>query len=213
LRTNVVLIDFENVQVKSLALLAGDHFRVLLFIGPNQTKLPTDLALAMQDFGARAQYVKLARAGANALDFHVAYYIGRLTAAEPDAYYHVISKDTGFDALIEHLKERKVLAARSESIETMPCFRNPAAGNGLAARAPSEPTVAAANGLGALVKVVVDDLVKRKASRPRKPATLRSTIRARLGKDSETVEDVIEALRREGLLVLDGDKVTYHLPH
>jgi hypothetical protein len=46
MKKNYVLIDLENVQVKSLALLVADHSRVHLFPGPNYTRLPTHLASA-----------------------------------------------------------------------------------------------------------------------------------------------------------------------
>jgi hypothetical protein len=201
MRKNHVLIDFESVQVKSLALLAGDQFRVHLFLGPNHTRLNTPLVLAMHALGERARYVELEAAGPNALDFHIAYYLGSLAAADPDGFFHVISKDTGFDPLIKHLKTRKILAARSESIEEMPCFRP-------AATAPSP-----ANGLDGLVKVAVEDLIKRKAARPRKVATLRSTVAARLGKEADAYLDaVLDALVRAGHVAIEGEKVTYHLP-
>jgi hypothetical protein len=208
LRTNVVLIDFENVQVKSLARLTGEHFRVLLFVGPNQAKIPTDLAMAMQNFGARAQYVKVAKSGTNALDFHVSYYIGRLAAADPDGFYHLISKDTGFDSLIEHLNDQKILAARSESIEAMPSFRA-AGGNGQEA---PKPAPAEADGLGSLLKVAVEDLVKRKAAKPRKLSTLRNTVQACLGNNAGHADAVIAEMLRAGWVSAAADGVTYHLP-
>ena len=40
MRTNYVLIDFENVQPESLVGLQQDHFKVLVFVGANQTKVP-----------------------------------------------------------------------------------------------------------------------------------------------------------------------------
>jgi hypothetical protein len=208
LRTNVVLIDFENVQVKSLERLTGEHFRVLLFVGPSQTRIPTDLAMTMQNFGARAQYVKVARPGTNALDFHVVYYLGRLAAADPDGFYHLISKDTGFDSLIEHLNAQRILAARSESIEAMPCFRA-AGGNGQAA---PKPAPAEADALGSLLKVAVEDLVKRKAARPRKLATLRNTVQACLGQNANHADAVIAELLRAGWVSAGSDGVTYNLP-
>ncbi|MDG3064493.1 hypothetical protein ACFQ4M_00910 [Thauera mechernichensis] len=59
MRTNHVLIDFENVHVKSLDLLDGEHYRVIVFLGPKNTKLPVELVIAMQKFGARGEYVML----------------------------------------------------------------------------------------------------------------------------------------------------------
>ena len=49
MRTNYVLIDYENVQPKNLSLLAGEHFRVKIFVGQSQIKIPLELASAMQD--------------------------------------------------------------------------------------------------------------------------------------------------------------------
>ena len=56
-------------------------------------------------------------------DFHIAYYIGRLAAETPDAFFHVISKDTGFDPLIKHLKTQKILCQRSKSIAEIPLVK------------------------------------------------------------------------------------------
>jgi hypothetical protein len=124
-KTNYVLIDFENVQVKSLALLKGDNFYVRVFLGPANLKLPVDLVLAMQGMGTRAMYITLETPGKNALDFHIAYYLGIMTKDDPAGFFHVISKDGGFDPLIHHLKGKKILAARSAAIEEMPCFTDP----------------------------------------------------------------------------------------
>ncbi|MDE2614410.1 MAG: hypothetical protein KGL78_13280, partial [Burkholderiales bacterium] len=100
MRTNYVLVDLENVQPDSLDALAQDHFKILLFVGANQTKLPFDLVASMQRLGPHAEYIKISGNGSNALDFHIAYTVGRIAAAEPTAYFHVVSKDTGFDPLI-----------------------------------------------------------------------------------------------------------------
>jgi hypothetical protein len=215
MKTNYVLIDYENVQVKSLALLAGEHFRVRLFLGVNDTRLPSDLVLAMHALGDRASYVKLDAGGANALDFLIAYTLGRLAAAEPEAFFHVISKDRGFDPLIRHLRAAKIFAARSESIEAMPCFRPAAEAGSAGIRSmPEGPAKPDGSGLDALVQTALEDLVKRKTSRPRKSATLRSTVQARLGKDAaDQVDAVIAALVRAGHVCIEADKVTYRLPH
>lgn len=76
MRTNYVLIDYENVQVNSLELLQPPHFKVKVFLGPNNTRLPVELALGIQRLGDRAGYIQLGTPGQNALDFHIAFYLG-----------------------------------------------------------------------------------------------------------------------------------------
>lgn len=214
MRTNHVLIDFENVHVKSLDLLKGEHFRVIVFLGPKNTKLPVDLVLAMQAFGTRGEYVMLESPGANALDFHVAFHLGRLAAEDPSGFFHLISKDTGFDSLIQHLKARKVFSARSPSIEEMPCFR--------AGGAPAPLTVAAqaqrdehratdAGKFDALCTMAIAQLIAMKRARPGKLTTLHSTIQAKLGKDvsGSTVDLVCSELVKRGLVKVAGERLSY----
>jgi len=62
------LVDFENVQPKDIALLKNGPFKVKVFLGPNQSKIPVSLAVALQTLGAPAEYIVLETAGNNALD-------------------------------------------------------------------------------------------------------------------------------------------------
>ena len=224
MKTNYVLIDYENVQVKSLALLSGDHFRVRVFLGKTNTKVHTELAIAMQALGDRAQYVQLESSGSNALDFHIAYYVGRLLANDPTGLVHIISKDTGFDPLIHYLKTQKLIAARSASIEQMPCFVQPPAG--VPAAPPTPPTkdsqIAKAKpaakkspvALEERVKIVLAGLITPKAKRPAKMKTLLNSIHNRIGMDRPVAEAkaVRDSLVKSGYVVEDGPKVTYKLP-
>lgn len=96
MRTNYVLIDYENVQPKSLAALKADPcFKVHLFVGASQAKVAFEVAEAMQALGEHARYIKIAGNGSNALDFHIAYYIGQLSSQDANAFFHIISKDAG----------------------------------------------------------------------------------------------------------------------
>ncbi|GKT06826.1 PIN domain-containing protein [Desulforhabdus sp. TSK] len=214
---NYVLIDYENVQVKSLALLKGEHFQVRVFLGPKNTRLPVEFVLAMQELGSRAEYIVLETSGANALDFHIAYYLGILASTDPSGFFHIISKDTGFDPLIQHLKARKVFSVRSAAIEDMPCFSKVAVSaidtKDAVGEGKVKPTAVRAS-VDDLIKVAVDDLIKRKASKPRTPKTLRRTIHAKCGKGlpAAEIDAVYESLVKRGYIKVNGQKVTYALP-
>lgn len=121
---SIVLIDFESVQPESIAELSSDDFNLLIFIGANQTKISFELAVAIQKMGNRAEYVKISGNGPNAMDFHIAFYIGQLSIQNPTAYFHIISKDKGFDPLIQHLKTKQIYADRVESISEIPIIKN-----------------------------------------------------------------------------------------
>lgn len=216
MRTNYVLIDFENVHVRSLALLEGEHFRVKVFLGPKNTKLPVELVLAMQVLGERAEYVMLEAPGTNALDFHVAFHLGHLVAEDPAGFFHIISRDTGFDPLVRHLNTRKVFSARSASIEEMPCFRaaTPATSSSASGRADGGHVAGQDGGFEALCAKAIAQLVAMKAARPTKTSTLYSTIQAKLGTDvpASTVDMVCSELVKRGYVKVVEKRVTYALP-
>ena len=216
MKTNHVLIDYENVQVKSLDLLRAEHFRIYVFLGPSNMKLHKDLVLAMHEFGERAEYIELEVSGKNALDFHLAYFLGALATTDPAGCFHLISKDTGFDPLVKYLKSKKILSSRSESIEEMPCFAKPS-GNGApqAAQAVPATTVvdAAADG-DPLMKLVLDDLIKRKSAKPGTPKTLKNTMQKRCGSEvsADRIEALYAALIERGYVRVEGTKLNYSLP-
>jgi sugar/nucleoside kinase (ribokinase family) len=194
MRTNYILVDFENVQPSSFEALGHDHFKLLVFVGANQTKVQFETVVSLQQLGTRASYVKIAGNGPNALDFHIAYYIGKLAAAEPTAYFHIISKDTGFDSLIQHLKLEGVSVGRVKAITEIPLVK------AFAAKTPSERS-----------QVVANRLQQMKAAKPRTVKTLTSTISSLFQKQlsEEEVAAIIQWLAKQGLVTIEGTKVSY----
>ena len=195
--TNYVLIDFENVQPRNLEILASHPFKVLVFVGASQAKISYELAAAMQQLGDNAQYVKIGGNGKNALDFHLAFYVGELVAKEPEAYFHVISKDTGFDPLIKHLKARKVRIQREKDLAEIPVLR-------MSAATSDDEKIAA----------IVKNLAGRGHSRPRKVKTLANTINTLFTKKLEEGEliSLINELQEKRYIVVSEGNVSYKLP-
>jgi len=124
MRTNIILVDWESVQPDAFELLAGPHFRLKVFVGATQKRLPFDVARAIQRLGDRAEYVQISGTGPNALDFHIAFYLGQIAAADPTAFFHIISKDSGFDPLIRHLKTKKIFSARWPDVQAIPAVQS-----------------------------------------------------------------------------------------
>lgn len=110
--TKYVLIDFENVQPKALDLLQPGSVRIKVFLGQQQTRLMLELVQALQRFGSDAQYVPIQGSGPDAVDFHIAFYIGRLSVDDPGAQFTIISKDKGFDPLVRHLTGLGIICQR-----------------------------------------------------------------------------------------------------
>lgn len=139
---DIFLIDFENVQPAGVGKLVPGDCKIKLFLGQTQGKVPVPLLQALQPFGSDVEYVQIAGSGPNAVDFHVAFYIGRLSSQVPDANFIIVSRDTGFDPLVRHLGTLKI---RCKRITALPGDQAAAkAGNGIGKIAKPAPTAIAA---------------------------------------------------------------------
>uniref|UniRef100_UPI00273A23F9 PIN domain-containing protein n=1 Tax=Stenotrophomonas sp. YIM B06876 TaxID=3060211 RepID=UPI00273A23F9 len=112
-----LLVDWENVQPRGeqLQALAPRGTDVWLFHNPQQRIDKTWHA----DYGERVTPVPIARPGKNALDFHLSYYMGYISARQPDATFMVISNDKGYDPMLEHARNLGFLATRREFCKTV----------------------------------------------------------------------------------------------
>ncbi|HZI86406.1 MAG TPA: PIN domain-containing protein [Pyrinomonadaceae bacterium] len=194
MRTNFVLIDSENVKPDYIEKLKHAHFRVVVFVGANLTRLNFPIVNAVQSLGSNGSYVQITSQGPSALDFHIAYYIGKLSAAHPGAYFHIISKDKGFDPLIQHLRDQKIFCSRSASVLEMALIKS-------TDKLPPRQRAA-------------DFYKKRIASAKARPATvmsLQSAILSHFHKMLSVgeVAKVVQALMAAGHVVVDGKKVAY----
>ena len=101
-----ILIDYENIQPEAAQFAALDESQchIWLFIGKTQKTLPIELCEALCRFGKNAHIIRIAKTGKNALDFYLAYYLGKISEQDKDAIICIFSRDTGFDVLVEHME-------------------------------------------------------------------------------------------------------------
>ena len=122
---NYVLVDYENVQplAESLASLNDPQIAVIVFVGSSQKTLSYDFVSSFQRLGEGGEYVKISGNGKNALDFHIACYLGILTTKAPKACFYIVSKDTGYDPLVTHLRSKKFRVHRVAAIKSIPTVK------------------------------------------------------------------------------------------
>jgi len=197
MKTNHVLIDYENVQPEVTVALARPVFKVWIFVGAQQQKVKYDLVELMQSKGDAARCIKISATARNALDFHMAFYTGQLATEEPESYFHLIAKDKGMDPLVEHLQGRGLNVQRWESVFDIPIVKKPI-------DAPEDDKLS----------LIIEYLVRRGSQRPASMKTLISSVAAlfspKLGEADVTV--LVEQLRANGVFDVVGTKLHYSLP-
>ncbi len=204
-----------------------------MFFGAKQQegRVPFKLLDAMLALGGNVEPVKVMRSGSNAVDMHIAYFIGRLIEREPDAVVHIISGDTDFDPLAEYLRANGVSCHRSKTIaeltkkaapakqpqtKQLPAKQPPARQKQARGQPPSRTASPAAkkpasDQLAAIIRHL--HAMSGKPGRRKKLAQTIGTFLKQHGGEqpADVVEHCIEELIRLKYVSQAGTKVTYHL--
>lgn len=203
---NHVFVDFENVHQINVSLIGSKSVNFILLLGAKQMKLDAGLVEKLIEHATSVQIVRLASSGKDALDLTLAYYVGRIVSTDPASYIHIVSKDKGFDPLVEHLRSRHIRARRHDSFATL-SFSFPAkVAVGGAQAEPASPDLA--------LSQVLERLRKNVTNRPKKKKTLLSHLKSQLGKEATDadVAILIGKLQKAGHVIIgDKDSVTYHV--
>lgn len=200
------LIDLENVQPSSLHKIKAEGYQLRVFVGANQSKINVELAEEIQQFGDNAQYIRLQHSGKNALDFHIAFYMGQLSSSETDCQFLVVSKNSGYDPLLKHMRDRGIKANRSGAATT-PSIQ------------PAKPAITACKkspaqmSMAERVQFARQHLQKAGKAKPAKHKTLvtalSSAFQKKLGELAIT--DLINELTKQGVVINNQGSITYKL--
>ena len=173
-----VLIDLENVMPDDFSRLNREDVRTYLFTGKMQERIKLATVMAVQPLGDRVKWVQMSGSGENALDFHLAFYLGKLFAKDPKGTYYFVSNDKGFDPLVAHVKTLGGMATRIGDLKKIP--------------APAKTTV----------KMMADDLRARKCKTAQR---VKNAIRAFYNKqDPSEVDRIYDMMVKKGLMTVDA---------
>lgn len=111
----LLLVDLENKHKVDLSPL-DESFRAIIFVGANQNPPKACKTPATAHRFSRVDFLKISGTGKNALDFHIAFELGRIFETAPDTQCFVLSGDRGFDPLLNHLNTNGMACKRVESI-------------------------------------------------------------------------------------------------
>ncbi len=192
---NHVFVDFENVKTFDSSVVASKNLRLYLFLGPQNKKFDIAVVECLLENAQTVQLIRSPKAGKNALDFILACHLGQAVLTEPTAHFHIISKDTGFDALIDHLQSKNIKAKRHQDWTALYPKSAPT---------PKIPAKATST-LSAAAEKMLENLKKSPKSRPKKAKTLITFARNFSGKDKPDTEadKLITELNRSKVLEID----------
>jgi hypothetical protein len=207
LSEKLLLVDYENIGKIDLgAIPAG--VGVLFFFGASQKSVPKEFLKAALKLGERFVPVDIEGQGKNALDFHVAYYLGEYLTRSPELDCAILSRDKGFDVLVRHLVGRGFSVRHVGTVAE--CFPPPKTAERPAARRATRTRTPAADAPLARALKRLAGLASSK--RPHRRRGLVAELHSHLAKkltESE-VEALVDQLAAAGKLTDTDGRISYH---
>jgi PIN domain len=115
----ILFIDYENVTQVRLSSLQQPNLKIFIFVGCAQAKIPFELVREAHQLGASVEWIGVEGTGPNALDFHIVFYLGQISLQAPTSNYIILSRDRGFDPLIQHLTKLGISCRRIDRLELL----------------------------------------------------------------------------------------------
>jgi hypothetical protein len=117
-----LFVDWENKSPTGtdLAQVRGAEYRLWILHGPHQKNFGADQFKAVLPLGDQVRVVQGIKSGRNAMDLHIAFYVGKAREQDRNAgvqgCYVIVSGDKDFDPLLAHLTSKEEKAGRADSI-------------------------------------------------------------------------------------------------
>lgn len=124
----IYLIDYENTGVKGLYGIEQLHEDdlIVVFYGPKTGAVPFDDHVRISTSVSHVEYIKTSKTAKNYLDFQLTTYLGYLVAHTGIKEYYVISRDSGYDSIVDFWKARGMTVVRRENISPRKPEKQPA---------------------------------------------------------------------------------------
>jgi PIN domain len=191
----ILFIDYENVTQVRLSSLQRPNLKIFIFVGCAQVKIPFELVREAHQLGAAVEWIGVEETGPNALDFHIAFYLGQVSLNSPTSSYVILSRDRGFDPLIQHLGKLGISCRRIENLELL-------SGRSDLTHSQDFLSDIAAAKLSAVVP----------KSRPKKRATLHTYLKSILSKyqpSESEVRQLLDTWFTSGKITESKEKISY----
>lgn len=103
----IVFIDLENISKIDDSYLSS-HTKIYIMVGKGQEKRSLDLLKEKYEKVEAIELIKVNGSGNNALDFFIAFYLGKYYDDFKNSKIIIYTKDGGYEPLKNHLLEKNV---------------------------------------------------------------------------------------------------------
>lgn len=203
----IIFVDFENIQ-KIESNLINEKTKIIVMVGLTQEKKAFEYAKNIFNDISTIELIKVNGRGSNALDFFIAFYLGKYFGNIKEAEIIIISNDTGYDPLIKHL-DGYGISIKRKNLDKSNTKQDKA-------EAKKEKQIKSKDRIeNDDVKIIIEYLEKQtesqKNKRPKKITTLENDIYTHFSqKISMTkIKEAINLLKEKKKIIIENNKIIY----
>ncbi len=115
---SLLLVDFENRHRLDISGL-DESFDVVVFVGAGQKSPPLGQGPPRKPIRPKITFHRILGFGKNALDFHIAFHLGRVYETTRHTACYILSGDKGCDPLLLHLNSSGLSCRRINDIREL----------------------------------------------------------------------------------------------
>lgn len=115
---DIYMIDFENVHDEGFCGIEtlSPNDKVVVFYGNLNKMISLDAHLSVLQSKAQIENLQLGKSAKNYLDFQLVTYLGYLLGTGNYKTVYIVSKDTGFDSVVDFWNARNITIERRPAI-------------------------------------------------------------------------------------------------
>ena len=214
---NQIFVDFENTQLIDLSLTHNKAVKITFLIGDKQKHLPIQFVKQLVIYSQKIQLIETQSAGKNALDFILAFYLGQACYQHKNHAFYIVSKDKGYDSLVQHLRLSDVKIERYDEFSQIPLFTTQKVQNkSITHVAINHKTVSSIKQkelISEKLQIIIEYLRKNTNNRPKKQDSLVNFLKSHLKTVTLANIDqlILQEMVRKTIVTIDNKSVTYNL--
>ena len=208
---SVIFVDFENIQ-KINADLINSKSKIVVMVGLNQDNKAFEYAKNLFNNISSIELIKVNGQGPNALDIFIAFYVGKYFDSIKGSEIIILSNDTDYDHLIQHLdgygvsiKKIGVNELKSKKINEIkePKLKK------VEIKSKTEVTT---NDIQKIIEYLEKQTKSQKAKRPKKLETLENYLFTHFSQkiSMEKIKAAINFMKNNKNITITNNKINYN---
>ncbi|MHC6203260.1 PIN domain-containing protein [Breznakiellaceae bacterium SP9] len=210
---SLVFVDFENLQEINDKMVTSET-KIIILVGLNLNKKSLEVAKELLDKVSSIELIKVKGQGNNALDFFIAFYLGKYVESNRNMNFAICSNDQGYDPLIKHLKEDGISIQRVDNKDsvkdTSPKSKKAnkkALTEDVAVPALNAPSIPTNTDIDSKYKEIIEHFLKKqKKARPRKRETLETYLCSNQKLTDDDAKSIIELMLKNKNIEITNEK-------